>query len=150
MARFLDYELIKNAFWADDDGNIFRRTTGKIATHNHGKYLRVWFNNRKYYAHHIIWYFAHNEWPSHIDHKDGNTKNNRLSNLRKCTMSQNIANANYGKLRGVEFHGNRARVRFQVNGVRVELGSYKTVEEAIEVAKAGYEKYFGEFAFHRR
>jgi hypothetical protein len=143
-------QTLTDTFHVAEDGRIFNRYTDEIATHNHGKYLRVWFNGKKYYAHNVIWYLAHGVWPRFIDHRDGNRYNNRLSNLRECGMSQNIANADYGEFRGVEQHGRRFRVRIMVDGVKRTIGTYDTREEAAAAYRTWAEKHFGEYAFHRR
>lgn len=46
-----------------------------------------------------------------VDHIDGDTLNNRLSNLRPCTRRQNLANigARSGKYRGVHWDKSRAK-----------------------------------------
>ena len=138
-------------FFVDEDGDIFYRKTGKIATHSHGKYLRVAVNHTKYYAHHIVWFLAYNKWPERdIDHRDGDCCNNRLSNLREATMSQNIANSLRYPTRGIEKHGRRWRARIHVDWARIELGSFETREEAVNAYKVAADKHFGEFAFHNR
>jgi hypothetical protein len=143
------YDLDK-IFFYDSEGDLFHRSSGKLATHNHGRYLRVAWNGTKYYAHHIIWYVTYGYWPHFVDHKNGNHKDNRLENLRDATMSQNIANADFGEMRGIELHGAKFRARVWVEGKRTELGSYSTLEEAKEAYRKGAEKYFGEFAYHNR
>ena len=65
-------------------------------------------------------------------------------------MSQNITNADYGPLRGIERHGRGFRVRFKANGVRKIYGTYDTAEEAAVAYKKFVEKEYGEFAFHLR
>ena len=71
-------------------------------------------------------------------------------NLREATQSQNMANKMHGPLRGIERHGAKCRARIQVEGIRIELGSYASREEAIAAYQAGAEKHFGEFAEHNR
>lgn len=134
----------------DEDGELFFKRTGAIATHNHGIYLRVSFLGKKYYAHHIVWFLVHGKWPKNIDHRNGDCKDNRISNLREASQSQNIANANFGKKRGIERHGAKWRARIVVRGHRIELGSFATIEEAKIAYTVGALKHFGEFAFHAR
>lgn len=144
-------EYLERYFFLDEDGDLFHIGTGKIATHNHGLYLRVWFKDSKYYAHHIVWCLSRGEWPKKdIDHRNGAKKDNQPDNLRQASMGENIANADYGPLRGIERHGAKYRARICVDGQRIELGSYDDLDQAIAAYEAGAEKYFGEFAFHTR
>lgn len=44
-------------------------------------------------VHRIAWALSHGHWPDgDIDHKDGDPGNNKLSNLREATRSQNMQN----------------------------------------------------------
>lgn len=87
-----------------------------------------------------------------VDHINGDKLDNRRSNLRFCTNSQNQANATSrrGKSRykGVHKlpHRNLWQARIQVSGERKHLGLYKSEKEAaLEYDKAAF-KYHGEFA----
>ncbi len=87
----------------------------------------------------------------HTDHADGNGLNNRRSNLRPCSVSQNIQNMNkrkYGKsgFKGVSRKGRRWRARIRINGVPTLLGNYNTPEEAAAAYNKAAEEHFGEFA----
>jgi hypothetical protein len=72
-----------------------------------------------------------------IDHIDRNTLNNKLSNLRVASKSQNAQNAKkikdtVSKFRGVHFvlnkdnHKNPWQARMQLNGKRHYLGHFKS------------------------
>ena len=89
-----------------------------------------------------------------VDHKDGDTLNNRRENLRVCSYSQNMQNqkGTWGILgyKGVACHRKpRARKyqgRIQIDGRRISLGYYATPEEAARAYNAAALHYFGEFA----
>jgi len=139
-------------FYDEEDGELYYLANGMLAEQTaHGKYKRVniGHGNGRRYSHHIIWCMVYGTWPlGNIDHRrDGS---NKLDNIREGTQSQNLGNSTYGRLRGIEKHGAGFRARIQVNGQRIELGSFATEEAAIAAYRAGAEKYFGEFAEHNR
>jgi hypothetical protein len=89
-----------------------------------------------------------------VDHKDGDTLNNRKSNLRFCDNQQNQFNSKkqertFSKYKGVSQIKNRPklfRAGIQIDGVFKHLGSFDTeIEAAIAYNEASL-KYFGEFA----
>ena len=76
-----------------------RRKPGKIAgtkMRQPGKfttYIQVQLNGKAYKGHRLAWFFTTGDWPTgHLDHIDGDGTNNRMSNLRLATNSQNMAN----------------------------------------------------------
>jgi hypothetical protein len=90
-----------------------------------------------------------------VDHINHNALDNRLSNLRVVTQSQNIMNRRINRnnktgLRGVELRANgRFLARIRVAGKAKHLGVFDTPEEAYSAYCAAADKYFGEFAGHR-
>ena len=86
-----------------------------------------------------------------VDHQNGNTLDNRRTNIRVATTSQNGGNRklnsnNTSGLMGVGYHLGKYRARIQVNGKRICLGSFDTAEEAAKVRDNAALEYFGEFA----
>ena len=89
-----------------------------------------------------------------IDHKEPqNTLDNRKSNLRICTSSQNKANSkirtdNRSGMKGVRFHRRLKRwtAEIKINGKSKRLGWYATAEQAAEAYKNSAVELFGEFA----
>lgn len=55
--------------------------------YRHGKIDGV-----NYQAHRVIWKMVTGDDPDTIDHRDGDTSNNRFSNLRDCTNAENCRN----------------------------------------------------------
>ena len=88
-----------------------------------------------------------------IDHKDGNGLNNRKSNLRACTKSQNQGNRgtashNTSGFKGVSAHpsfkGFRAFIR--KNGIQQHIGIFQTASQAAREYDKKAKELFGEFA----
>jgi hypothetical protein len=93
------------------------------------------------------------EWCSvMIDHRDGNPSNNRWSNLRRATVSQNNANRRLHRnnkcgFKGVvQNHIGRWVASIYKNGQRHHLGCFATAQEAHAAYVAAARKLFGEFA----
>lgn len=92
-----------------------------------------------------------------VDHKDKDTMNNRKSNLRLCTISQNQMNKkiqrnNTSGYPGV-FYSKHVTIgakpwcaKLRVNGKQIYLGYFDTFEEAVEAKIKGSKEFFGEFA----
>lgn len=89
---------------------------------------------------------------SYVDHIDHNGLNNKKSNLRECTNSQNMANSRWpvGKsgYRGVCFYKPEGtwRARISVNGKEKTLGYRRTPEEAARLYDIAAREQFGDFA----
>ncbi len=89
-----------------------------------------------------------------VDHiETGNTLDNRRSNLRIATRSQNNCNSrkrrnNSSGYKGVSFHKQSGKwiALIGMDGKDIFLGSYSTPEEAYAVYCEATKKYHGEFA----
>jgi len=87
-----------------------------------------------------------------IDHINGNGLDNRKSNLRACTQSENTmnrlkCNARSGKV-GVSWSNRHKRwcVEIRENGKRHYLGWFDDLDEAVKTRRDAELKFFGEFA----
>lgn len=105
------------------------------------------------YAHRLAWLYIHGETPEEIDHINGNPSDNRLSNLRVATRSQNLRNTrlrrdNKAGFKGVSFHRGAGRWTAQIGAGRTGryLGLFDTPEEAHAAYLAAARDAYGEFA----
>lgn len=112
------------------------------------------YQSHCYLAHRIIWLMLHGSWPpSLIDHKDLNSSNNRIDNLRLATSHQNMCNRGVSRisksgLKGVSRHSkNDCWVAFiGDNNQTLYLGSFPTKESAHSAYREAAVKLHGEFA----
>lgn len=115
----------------------------------------IYINGKDYKRHLLVWIFHGNEPPNneqHVDHKDLDTTNDRIENLRLATRSQSMANRrifsnNTTGYRGVYYREGwgKWRARIQVNKKNIHLGDYSTKEEAYQAYLDAAKKYFGDF-----
>jgi hypothetical protein len=114
-------------------------------------YIRVSVDQKLLYAHRIIFLMHHGYLPEYIDHVNRNKSDNRIENLRECTLNQNSRNttvrAGETGFKGVSSAPkNRFRAYINVDKKQKFLGIYDTVEQAKEARVKAANKYFGEFA----
>jgi HNH endonuclease/AP2 domain len=114
--------------------------------------IRFKSNGGGYLAHRLAWLLVYGEpVPPGIDHWDCNPLNNRISNLRAATQSQNTANAgmrsdNSTGAKGVRRHKEKYTARITCEGTNFYLGIYDTVEEAAAVYREAAIRLYGKFA----
>lgn len=88
-----------------------------------------------------------------IDHINGDKLDNRKSNLRRCTRSENKANVglkstNQTGVKGVNFDRFTGRwlARITVRGKQYNLGRYNNIEDAAKAYNKAAINHFGSFA----
>lgn len=91
-----------------------------------------------------------------VDHINRNRSDNRKSNLRRCSITENNRNKGLSRNNKLKAKGvietkdhNRTkkyRARIEVNGKKKHLGYFKTKEEAQDAYNKAAAEYFGEYA----
>jgi hypothetical protein len=122
--------------------SVSTRHLGKpIGVERHG-YWYVSICGRAYRAARLAWFYVHGTWPkNHIDHINGDRRDDRIANLRDVPRQANNQNihrpfkTNKTGFLGVDLEkkSNRYRASIRHNGKNRTLGRFKTPEEAHEV-----------------
>lgn len=120
-------------------------------------YIVLKLRGRMYYAHRIAWVLqTWEDLPGDvvIDHRNGDTTDNRWGNIRIGSQSQNLANSDHAEgssgIRGVIYDRAKKKWRAQISHKNkcVFLGNFDTPAEAAEARRAAEKRLFGEFTFH--
>jgi len=103
-------------------------------------YKYVSINKKKYLVHRLVYIYhnGHIKEGMYIDHKDRDTTNNKIQNLREVTPAENIQNQlpkGYVRVKGMYV----ARIR--IDDKVIQLGSFNSPEEAQETYYAAKAKY---------
>jgi hypothetical protein len=117
-------------------------------------YIEIGLDGRTYLAHRLAWLLYYGEEPSmDLDHENTNRSDNRISNLRIATRSQNqwnkgLTSANTSGFKGVYRHAESGKWVAQIRKHRVakNLGAFDTPEAASDAYQKAAHEAFGEFA----
>jgi hypothetical protein len=116
-------------------------------------YWIIALGKKNFLAHRLAFIYMTGSCPLNIDHIDRDKLNNKWSNLREATTSNNAFNrgraiTNKSGHKNVFWSKNRFVVSIKVRGEHHYLGRYTTVEEAATVAAAARARLCGEFVRH--
>ena len=126
------------------------RFSGKAALAYVGKdpYPRGKLFGNAIKAHRVIWAISFGYWPTLIDHINGNHADNRLSNLREVTRSENSRNASRRTDNKSGFTGvcwveriGAWQANIRINGRPKFLGNFANIDEAVAARKAAELQY---------
>lgn len=148
-------EYLKSQLSYDPNTGLFTRiadvrngtSVGSIAggvNRVHGyRYIRL--AGKKYRSSRLVWLYLYGVWPTkYLDHINRVRDDDRISNLREATASQNTMNTrlrsdNTSGYRGVVYEKryNKWQAYACLNKVRISLGMWDTAEQA----SIAYEKF---------
>jgi hypothetical protein len=148
LKEYIDAAGSRSEFWNDTfnykDGKLYwkanraqRVKAGDRAGSNATRYEAIMLLGTKVYSHRIIFEMFNGDTDLEVDHIDGNTFNNLLSNLRECTRAENTRNVgkrkdNKSGYKGVSWSKQRNKWIAQINieKKRHLIGAYDTAKEA--------------------
>ena len=141
----LTAERLRELLYYDPDTGVFtwraktnrRIPVGIVAgtIHRLG-YVIIQLCGKRHFAHRLAWMYAYGTFPSkHIDHINGDGRDNRITNLREATQAENMQNRrkssrNKSGFLGVCAVGSRWKAQIQVHGKHKNLGLFETPESA--------------------
>ena len=118
-------------------------------------YKRLKINFKSYLVHRIVFLMHKGYLPKTIDHINGDRLDNRIENLRAVTANQNQHNRKLNSNSTSGFKGvswckrdNKWKATIKLEGKRINLGRFNTIEEADAVVRAAREELHGTFANH--
>jgi hypothetical protein len=122
--------------------------------HNARGYLSFRVDGKMHYAHRLAWLHVHGRWPdAMIDHINGEKDDNRITNLREASRSQNLANSrvpsnNTSGFKCVSFYKKSGKwtATIMKDAKFTPLGRFETPEAAHAAYMAAAERLFGDFA----
>lgn len=131
------------------------RVAGKPVSYiNAYGYVQAKVDGRLRRVHRLAWLYVYGEWPNgEVDHINGVRNDNRISNLRLASRSQNGRNAKIGRKNKSGFKGvswdcqhRKWNARVRLNGKSKNLGVFENKEDAAAAYRRAAAEIYGEFA----
>ena len=152
VRELLDYDPDTGVFrWRVDKGAV---KAGDVAgsPSMHG-YWKIKIDGTLFLAHRLAWLYVHGGFPSVIDHRDRDGRNNKIANLRIATNTQNQANRLAQKNNKCGFKGvfwlerlHKWQAQIYKGRRQIYIGVFDTPEDAHAAYMRAAVAHFGEFA----
>lgn len=115
-------------------------------------YRVISIGHKPFLAHRLAWLIVSGEWPAeHIDHRNGDPADNRITNLRECSHAENHQNRRRQSNNTSGFIGvtrrkteNKWAAKIRVGGKEIHLGVFRE-KEAAAAAYADAKRKFHTF-----
>lgn len=111
-------------------------------------YVRIRIGDKGHRAHRLAFLYMYGYMPEEVDHIDGDTKNNAISNLRGVTHAENLRNMKKGTRNtsgviGVSYRASEDKwlAYITVDRKRIHGGLFASKKEAVKARKALEKKY---------
>jgi len=150
----LTHERLLSFLHYDPETGIFTNRKKRTPVGAMGRdCLVIKIDRVNYIAHRLAWFYITGEYPTDgINHKDGDFRNNRFSNLRQLTAAEKrfncgVSSVNTSGYKGVSWskEKNKWRAQAGLKGKQHNLGYYDTPEQAARAYNAFARKHHGEF-----
>ena len=156
----ISYERTKELFDYLSDGelvwkvNVCNVKSGSlVGSSRKDGYKMTSVDCKKYLVHRLIFLWHKGYMPEYIDHIDGDTRNNKIENLRECTLSQNQQNRRLGRdnktgVKGVSWHkkNQKWRASIRLNKEQIHLGLFEDFDQAVRVIEQARMSMHREFS----
>lgn len=140
-------------FWLVCPYNMVKLVGTQAGSVYKNGYRYIQINGLDYRAGRLAWFYMTGEDPiDFVEHENRDRDDNRWSNLRKATNSQNQANAkwstNTSGFKGVSWQPSRGKwiAKITVNGLSKNLGRYDSIVDAAKAYRQAAIEAWGEFA----
>lgn len=145
IAKVLSYDPISGIFiWISNLHSkraVPRSRAGSLVSTT--GYRSISLFGRSYLEHHLAWFITYGVWPKQLDHINQKRDDNRITNLREVTVSENSRNRSRRKQTKTGEHGIWFNSRTQkyvaeitLNGKKVYQKSFTDPDEAVRERKA--------------
>lgn len=151
----LQYDPVTGVFtWRESKGTAKK---GALAGTVSGQgYVNIKLDGHLYKAHRLAWLWEYGAMPDGpLDHINGKRSDNKLSNLRLATLSENQHNQgmradNKSGIKGVSWDSKNKywRAQIKTNGRLIHIGSFSDLNEARMEMEKVREKLHGNYASH--
>lgn len=149
LHRLFEYKQ-GQLYWKEKKG---RRIAGSLAGTKAARYWQTCIDYVLYRNHRLIWAYHNGPCESDIDHINGDTFDNRIENLRKCSPTQNQYNkrkgaSNTSGVKGVGWctQKQKWRARIRVDGKEIHMGFFNEIKEAERTISEKRQQIHGLFA----